>query len=99
MLRVCGQIKNRTANSTEKYSRVNSRKLIRCELIVTERGRPSSAPAKLVETALPAMQISATVRIEFKSFCIRIKFSVYFILQKYNETIAKNEMCNTNFIR
>ena len=99
ILRVRGHMKNRTANSTEKYSRVNCRKLIRSELIVAERGRPSSAPAKLVETALPAMQISATVRIAFKCFCIRIKFSVHFILQKYNETIAKNEMHNTIFIR
>ena len=59
MLRVCGQIKNRTANSTEKYSRVNNRKLIRSELIVTERGRPSSAPAKLTETVetLPALEL------------------------------------------
>ena len=60
---------------------------------------PFSRVSKLTETALPAMQISVTVRITFRCFCIRIKFSVHFILQKYNEAIAKNEMHNTIFIR
>ena len=64
-----------------------------------DRDIPFSRVSKLTETALPAMQVSTNVRITFRCFCIRIKFSVHFILQKYNCLITKNELRNTIFVR